>query len=192
MPFITEHIYSFMPGRKDMLIAAEYPEYKEGYNFPKEEEDISIIVEALRAVRNARANMDIPPSKKADGYIFAGSKEMEEVFSSSKDILCKLAGFKDISFIDSEYDKEEALSVVVQGGKIFIPMGELIDREKEIERLRNEEKKLIKEIERLDKKLSNKNFTDKAPEKVVEGEREKLKKYQSLMDEVKESLDKLK
>lgn len=192
MPFITEHIYSFMPGREDMLIAAEYPEYKEEYDFPKEEEDITIIVEALRTVRNARANMDIPPSKKADGYIFPSSKEMKEVFSSSKDILIKLASFKDINFIDGEYDKEESLCVVVEGGKIFIPMGELIDREKEIERLKNEEKKLNGEISRLEKKLSNKNFTDKAPEKVVEGEREKLKKYQSLMEEVKESLIKLK
>ncbi|MFR6312881.1 class I tRNA ligase family protein, partial [Anaerofustis stercorihominis] len=192
MPFITEHIYSFMPGREDMLIAGEYPEYKEEYDFPKEEEDITIIVEALRTVRNARANMDIPPSKKADGYIFPSSKEMKEVFSSSKDILIKLASFKDINFIDGEYDKEESLCVVVEGGKIFIPMGELIDREKEIERLKNEEKKLNGEISRLEKKLSNKNFTDKAPEKVVEGEREKLKKYQSLMEEVKESLIKLK
>ena len=176
MPFITEHIYSFMPGKNGMLIGETYPEYSEELNFEKEEKDISIIVETLRAVRNARANMNIPPSKKADGYILANNEEMKNVFESSKDILSKLAGFKDISFIDSEYDKEESLSVVSSGGKIYIPMGELIDKDKEIERLKKEEKKLIGEIERLDKKLSNKNFVDKAPEKVVEGEREKYKK----------------
>ncbi len=192
MPFITEHIYSFMPGKNGMLIGETYPEYSEELNFEKEEKDISIIVETLRAVRNARANMNIPPSKKADGYILANNEEMKNVFESSKDILCKLAGFKDISFIDSEYDKEESLSVVSSGGKIYIPMGELIDKDKEIERLQKEEKKLIGEIERLDKKLSNKNFVDKAPEKVVEGEREKYKKYEALLNEVRESLSKLK
>ncbi len=192
MPFITEHIYAFMPEKDGMLIAESYPEYDEKYNFEKEEQDISIIVEALRSVRNARANMDIPPSKKADGYILSNDDEMKSVFASSKDILCKLASFKDISFIDSEYDKEESLSIVVEGAKIFIPMGELIDREKELERLEKEEKKLIGEIERLDKKLSNKNFVDKAPQNVVEGEREKYKKYESLLLEVRESLDKLK
>ncbi len=192
MPFITEHIYSFMPGKNGMLIGETYPEYSEELNFEKEEKDISIIVETLRAVRNARANMNIPPSKKADGYILANNEEMKNVFESSKDILSKLAGFKDISFIDSEYDKEESLSVVSSGGKIYIPMGELIDKDKEIERLQKEEKKLIGEIERLDKKLSNKNFVDKAPEKVVEGEREKYKKYEALLNEVRESLSKLK
>jgi len=192
MPFITEHIYSFMPGKKDMLIASEYPKYSKEFNFAKEEDDITVIVGALKAVRNARANMDIPPSKKAEGYIFAVDESMKEVFNSSKDILCKLASFKEINFINSEYTKEESLSVVVDGAKIFIPMGELIDKEKELERLNKEEEKLLGEIARLDKKLSNKNFVAKAPAQVVEGEKEKYKKYEALLMEVRESLNKLK
>ena len=110
--------------------------------------------------------MDIPPSKKADGYIFPSSKEMKEVFSSSKDILIKLASFKDINFIDGEYDKEESLCVVVEGGKIFIPMGELIDREKEIERLKNEEKKLNGEISRLEKMCIRDSCLTSLPEAI--------------------------
>lgn len=191
MPFITEHIYSFMPGNKDMLIAARYPEYSEELNFSQEEEDVELIVNALRLTRSARANMEIPPSKKADGYLLPVNEHAREVFASSTDILQKLASFKDIHFIEKDFDREESLSIVSTGCKIFIPMGELIDREKELERLKKEEKKLLGEIERLDKKLSNKNFVERAPEQVVQKERDKHAKYSKLLDEVRESIAKM-
>lgn len=189
MPFLSEYIYDVIPGMEGMIINARWPKYDEKLNFSKEEESINLIIEALRAIRNARANMDIPPSKKANGYILS---DKQETFKNNEDILCKLASFDKLNFINEEYTKEESLCVVVNDAKIYIPLGQLIDKEKEIERLTKEEKKLILEIERLDKKLSNEGFVSKAPKSVVDGEKEKYVKYENLLKEVRESLKKLK
>lgn len=195
MPFLTEHIYSFMPGVNTdelMLINATYPKYSKDKDYKVEEENVTNLISSVRSIRNARANMNIPPSKKADSYIILSEEKVKEFLDSSKDILCKLSSLQSLNIIKNDYEDEECLIVVTTLGKIFIPLGQLIDKDKEIERLKNEEKKLLGEIERLDKKLSNENFVNKAPKQVVDKEKEKLENYNSLLKEVKLSLEKLK
>ncbi|MBR4890021.1 MAG: valine--tRNA ligase [Clostridia bacterium] len=187
MPFITEEIWLSLPHEGESIVISDWPKADDSLCFSKDAENLEIIKEALKAVRNKRAEMNIPPSKKAAMFIVT---EKSDLFNSSKVFFQKLASASTVE-IKSNKDgiEENAVAVIVNGAQIFIPMGELVDFEKEIERLENEKKTLLSEIKRVEGKLSNKGFVDKAPAHVVEEEKAKDEKYRQMLSKVEESLE---
>ena len=150
---------------------------------------MSVICDAIKSVRNIRTEMNVPPSRKASMFIVTEDKAL---FESGILFYEKLAGAKDVTVTDSEAGiPEGSVSVIVEGAKIFIPMDELIDTEKEKERLTKEKERLLAEIDRVEKKLSNEGFVAKAPAKLIEEEKAKGVKYKEMYEKVLESLSKL-
>ena len=180
MPFITEEIYSALPGCEGSIMVAKYPEVDSALDFTEEATDIDRVIAAIVAIRQRRAEMNVPPSKKAKLYIVT---KYTETFHRTAKILEKLASTSEVFLVDS-YDGDDAVQIVTDAGRFFIPMSDVIDFEKEKARLSSELTRIAGEIERLEKKLSNEGFVAKAPAAVVEGERAKLAKY----NETKESL----
>lgn len=191
MPYITEEIYSIMPNKNDMLINETWPEYDSSYNFEEEVEEIEILIETTKAIRNARAELDIAPSKKADLFILVENDEIKTKLESISHHFKTVASVSETHFADKDLTSEDSISIVQNGFKGFIPLDELIDYSKELDRLTKEQDRLAGEIKRAEGKLSNKNFVDKAPEKVVSEEREKLEKYISMKEEVDTALQKV-
>ena len=189
MPFITEEIFCALPTGEETIMTSSWPLYKEELNYPEEEKKMSVICEAIKSIRNIRTEMNVPPSRKASMIIVT---EQKELFESGNLFYEKLAGAKDVTVTESEAGVPEgAVSVIVEGAKIFMPMDELIDTQKEKERLEKEKERLEAEIDRVEKKLSNKGFVEKAPAKLIEEEKEKGVKYKEMYEKVLESLKKL-
>jgi len=187
MPFITEEIWLSLPHEGESIVISDWPKADDSLKFPKDAENLEIIKEALKAVRNKRAEMNIPPSKKAAMFIVT---EKNDLFESAKVFFQKLASASTVEIkANKDGIEENAVAVIVNGAQIFIPMGELVDFEKEIERLENEKKTLLSEIKRVEGKLSNKGFVDKAPAHVVEEEKAKGEKYRQMLNKVEESLE---
>ena len=189
MPFITEEIFSFLPHGEESIVISSWPKYMEELNFDKDEKSMEIVMGAIRGVRNLRTQMNVPPSKRAritivadDAGIFNGCEKYFEKLAGASETVVK----SDVSGID-----ENAVNTVVEGATVYIPLDDLVDREKELERLTKEKATLVSEIKRAEGKLSNAGFVDKAPEKVVNEEREKLSKYKDMLAKVEESLAKL-
>jgi valyl-tRNA synthetase len=180
MPFITEEIWQKFPHEGDSIMISRWPEYSADHNFEKEEEALKRIIEVITAIRNRRNEMNVPASKKVPIYI---QTSFRVDFEDSTAFLTRLAGASQISF-EKSYDPEECVSIATDSATVYIPLFELLDIEKEKERLQNEMKKLTVEIERLEKKLSNEQFVNKAPEKVVAAEREKLAGYQATFENI--------
>ena len=191
MPFITEEIYGHINDDTKPLIIAEWPIYKEENAYPEQQAQVSEIIDGIRGIRNARAEMDIPPSKKAKVYIQC-DKENEAIYRGNEDIFIKMASASEVEITETENDLENALNIVTNTAKFTIPLDDLIDKEKEMQRLEKEKQKIEKEIARLNGKLDNPNFVAKAPENIVAEEREKLAKNQALLSEIDESIAKLK
>ena len=189
MPFITEEIFSALPTGEETIVTSKWPVYDEALNFPEEEKKMSVICSAIKSVRNLRTEMNVVPSRKASMIIVTDNKEL---FESGVAFYEKLAGAKDVTIVSDESAVPEgAVSLVVEGAKIFMPMEELIDMAKERERLEKEKERLQSEIDRVNNKLSNKGFVDKAPAKLVEEEKAKRVKYEEMYAKVVESLEKL-
>lgn len=151
---------------------------------------MSVICNAIKSVRNLRSEMNVVPSKKASMFIITDDTEL---FESGIPFYEKLAGAKDVTVTrDAAVVPEGAVSVVVEGAKIFMPMGELIDTEKEKARLNKERERLEAEIDRVEKKLANRGFVEKAPAKLIEEEKAKGVKYREMYEKVTESLKALK
>ena len=187
-PFITEEIYSYLPGAGEALIVADWPVYSEALHFPKEEEDVHFLMTAIRSIRNIRSEMDVPNSKKTQLFAITDNADHRELITASAVYFEKLASVSGISLITKEEVQENYVSAVVEDSELFLSLDELVDKAKEIERLTGEKTKLEKELDRVVKKLANESFVAKAPEKVVEGEREKQRKYQEMLDKVLERL----
>ena len=187
MPFITEEIYQALPHSCESIMISEYPSFDEQLVFEKEEDDVNRIISAITAVRQRRAEMNVPPSKKAKMFVITAYKD---TFKNTEKILQKLASASDVILTDG-YDGDDAVMIATEAGSIYIPLSEVIDFEKERERLTAEMKKNDSEIERIEKKLSNEGFVAKAPEKVIEGERAKLAKYLEVKASLTEALKKL-
>ncbi len=187
MPFITEEIWLSLPHDGESIVIAPWPKVSDALSFSVEASNMERIKDALKAVRNKRAEMNIPPSKKASMFIVTDKKDLYE---ESIVFFQKLAS---ASMVTVQNDKtgipENSVAVIVEGAQIFIPMGELVDFEKEIKRLEDEKKHLLDEIKRVDGKLSNKGFVDKAPASVVEEEKAKGVKYRQMLEKVEESLN---
>ncbi|GMQ63886.1 valine--tRNA ligase [Vallitalea maricola] len=192
MPFITEEIFTFIQDKEESIMVSEWPEFKEEWNFTAEESEIELIKQAVRSIRNVRAGMNVPPSKKAKVFVVSDKEEVRNTFQKGKVFFATL-GYANEVVIQNNKDgiDNDAVSTVIEDATIFMPFAELVDIEKEIERLKAEEKKLESELDRVNKKLANERFVSKAPEKVVAEEKAKLEKYSSMMEQVKERLNNL-
>ena len=189
MPFITEEIYTYLPTVEGSIVIANWPHYKEEDNMSSEEEMMELAMEGIRNIRNARAEMDVPPSKKAK-VIIVPTEEKKSAVESTKEYFVTLASASTVEIVDNESNiPEDAVSVVINGAKIFIPLDELVDFEKEKERLTKEKSKLESEIKRVNGKLSNQGFLAKAPESLVNEEKAKKEKFEEMMKSVLERLE---
>ncbi len=190
MPFITEEIFTHLPGNEESILISSWPKFKEDLIFKDEEEEMQLIMELIRGIRNARAEMDVVPSRKAKAIFIVKNENIENIIRKSEVYFQKLASASEILVNNQKINiPENALSIVVDQVEIFIPLEDLIDKEKEIERLEKEKENLEKELKRVNGKLSNKGFIEKAPEKIIEEEKEKKIKYQEMMNKVLERLE---
>ncbi|MBQ8415108.1 MAG: class I tRNA ligase family protein, partial [Clostridia bacterium] len=180
MPFITEEIYQAIPHTCESIMISEYPKFDESLVYSSAEEDVERIISCITAIRTRRAEMNVPPSKKAKLYVVT---KYTETFERASKILEKLASASEVILTDG-YESDDAVMIANDAGRMYIPLAEVIDFEKERARLTAEMKKNDGEIERIEKKLANEGFVAKAPAAVIEGEKAKLRKYL----EVKESL----
>ncbi|ENK0840194.1 valine--tRNA ligase [Clostridium botulinum] len=192
MPFITEEIYTHLYTEYESIVISKWPEYKENLKDEKSEKDMEYIIEAIKSIRNVRTEMNVPPSRKAKLMIYLTENEAEGSFKEGEVYFQKLASASEVSFLEDKETSDKNVSVVTRGAEIFIPLLELVDIEKELERLNKEKEKLEKEIDRVEKKLSNEKFVSKAPEAVVNEEKEKGEKYKAMLKSVLESLESLK
>ena len=180
MPFITEEIYQAIPHACESIMISEYPKFDEALVYTDAEEDVERIIACITAIRTRRAEMNVPPSKKAKLFVVT---KHEETFKRAAKILEKLASASEVILTEG-YESDDAVMIATDAGRLYIPLAEVIDFEKERARLTAEMKKNDGEIERIEKKLANEGFVAKAPAAVIEGEKAKLKKYL----EVRESL----
>ena len=171
------------------IMVSEWPKYKESRNFAEDEAKVERIKEAVKGIRNIRGEMNVPPSKKASVIVVSEKEEVLKIFEENKVFFATLGLASDVTLQSTKENiGEDAVSVVIADGTIYIPFAELVDIDKEIERLKKEEKKLTGEIKRCEGMLGNPNFVNKAPEKKIAEEREKLEKYKGMMEQVKERL----
>ena len=187
MPFITEEIWQAIPNDCESVMISKWPEYKEELNFVQDEKEFEKIMNAIKGIRNARAEKNIPPSRKASLFIETSSKE---IFEKCAPFFEKLASASEVKVSD-KFDVENSMQVVTDSARILIPLGDLIAKDKELERLNKEKEFFEKEIKIFTSKLSNENFVSRAPEKVVNAEREKLAKVQEKLEKVLESIKEL-
>ncbi|UJA31675.1 valine--tRNA ligase [Clostridium sporogenes] len=192
MPFITEEIYTHLYTEYESIVISKWPEYDENLKDEKSEKAMEYIIEAIKSIRNVRTEMNVPPSRNAKLMIYLTENEAETSFKEGEVYFQKLASASEVSFLENKETSDKNVSVVTRGAEIFIPLLELVDIEKELERLNKEKEKLEKEIDRVEKKLSNEKFVSKAPEAVVNEEREKGEKYKAMLKSVLESLESLK
>jgi valyl-tRNA synthetase len=184
MPFITEEVWQALPFEGETLMLKSWPVYREDLAFAKEEESFSMIVEAIGAIRARRAELNVPPTKKARVQIETAHAA---VFAEGATFIGRLASASSVE-IGNSFSAEGAVQAVISGARILLPLSELIDAEKERERLTKEKSAILKDISQLKGKLSNESFVTKAPPAVVEGEREKLVKAEALLAKIEESL----
>ena len=184
MPFITEEIYQTIPHEGETIMTQKWPEYDEKFVFTDECAEMNRIMSAIKAIRNRRSEMNIAPSKKAHVFV---ETTYTTTFEHGASFLQKLASASEVSIGDT-FEVENAVTIVSDGAKILIPMGELVDRDKEIARLNNEKAKVEKDLAQLNGKLSNQNFVSKAPAAVVEAERAKVANAEEKLRIINDSL----
>ncbi len=181
MPFITEELYQALPHTDESIMISAYPEYTPSLDFPEDESRMQSLIAAVKAVRNRRAEMNVPPSKKAT--VFIKSEKHDAFNETTSGFFTRLASASEVVYTD-EYTGEDAVSIITDDCAIYIPLSEVVDFEKEKARLEGELVKTQGEIDRLEKKLSNEGFVAKAPAAVVDGERAKLKAYKEKAESI--------
>ena len=185
MPFITEEIWQSLPVAGDALIVADWPVYTDVLSFKKEEQQMESVMNAIRSIRNRRAEMNVPPSKKAALYIVTAKPEL---FAEGEGFIQRLAYADQISVLaDDPANIDGMVCCTTADAKLYIPMGQLVDVSKELERISKELDKARKNLAGLEAKLSNENFTARAPENVVNAEREKAEKAKALIAQLEQS-----
>jgi valyl-tRNA synthetase len=189
MPFITEEIFCTLQSEEETIMLSRWPEYRAEWNFPQEEAAIEHCKDLVKGVRNVRSEMDVPPSRKAKLFITSEDAALRAVFEENKEVYVNLASASEIQVqADKTGIGEDAVSVVIPGAVVYLPLEDLVDFEKEKERLNKEKERLKKELARSRGMLSNEKFLSNAkPEKVRE-EKEKLAKYEQMMEQVEERL----
>ena len=188
MPFITEEIYQAIPHTCESIMISEYPAFDASLDYSEAEGHVERIIACITAIRTRRAEMNVPPSKKAKLFVVT---KYEDTFRSASKILEKLASASEVIITDG-YESDDAVMIATDAGRLYIPLAEVIDFEKERARLTAEMKKNDGEIERIEKKLANEGFVAKAPAAVIEGEKAKLKKYLEVKESLTLALEKLK
>ena len=192
MPFITEEIFCNFRPQQETIMLSDWPVFEEEYHFPEEVKQIEKIKEIVYGIRNLRAEMDVPPSRKAKFIFVCEQEENAEILENLKNTY---TGFIGASQIDVQADKagisEDAVSVVTAHAVVYIPLEDLVDLEKEKERLMKEKQKLEKELSRSNGMLKNKKFIEKAPEEKIQEEKDKLQKYEQMMEQVNIRLEQL-
>ena len=193
MPFITEEIYCTLQPEEETIMISQWPEFKDEWNFPEEEAAIERCKELVKGIRNVRSEMDVPPSRKAKLFITSEDARVREIFEANKEVYVNLAFTSEIA-VQAGKDgiSEDAISVVIPDAVAYLPLEDLVDFEKERERLNKEKEKLTKELARSKGMLSNEKFLAHAKPEKVEEEKAKLDKYQQMMAQVEERLAQLK
>jgi valyl-tRNA synthetase len=193
MPFITEEIYQHLPGADKSIVISKWPEYEVKRNNPEQESNMEIVMEAIKSIRNIRAEMNVVPSRKAKVLIIATDEKVKSAIEAGSMYFERLASASEVLLISEKSQVPEgAVSVVIGGAEIFLPLEELVDMEKEKERLNKEKENLEKELQRVRGKLNNQGFVAKAPKEVIEEERAKEAKYQEMFEKVMERLNSMK
>ena len=192
MPFITEEIFCTLQTEEESIMISEWPEFKEEWNFTADEQAVETIKEAVRGIRNARTGMNVPPSKKAKVFVVSEKENIREIFENGKVFFATLGYASEVTVqADRSGIGEDAVSTVIPEAVIYMPFAELVDIEKEIDRLKKEEERLGKELARVNGMLSNERFVSKAPQAKIDEEKGKLAKYTEMMEQVKERLAQL-
>ena len=189
MPFITEEIFCNIQDEEESIMISSWPVYDETNNFAAEEKAIETIKEAVRNIRNLRADMNVAPSRKALVYVVTASEDVKNIFNNSLGFFGTLAYASEVKVqADKAGIPEDAVSTVIPDAVIYIPFAELVDIDKEIERLKKEEGRLQGEIKRCNGMLNNERFTSKAPKAKIDEEKAKLVKYTQMLEQVTERL----
>ncbi len=192
MPFVTEEIFTTLQDEEESIMISSWPEFKEEWNFEADEKAVDTIKDAVRGIRNLRAEMNVPNSKKATVYVVSEKEEIRNIFEDAKVFFATL-GFA--SEVIVQADKagiaDDAVSTVIHDAVVYMPFAELVDIDKEIERLKKEQKRLEGEIKRCNGMLNNPNFVGKAPAAKIEEEKAKLEKYTGMLATVEERLTQL-
>ncbi len=192
MPFITEEIFCNLQDDEPSIMISSWPVYKEEWNFAEDEHAVEVIKEAVRAIRNVRTSMNVPPSRKAKVFVVTEDADLTKIFENSRVFFSTLASANEVVI---QKDKtgigEDAVSAVIPKAAIYMPFAELVDIEKETERLKKEEERLTKELARVNGMLANEKFVSKAPQAKIDEERAKLQKYTEMMEQVKTRLAQL-
>ena len=191
MPFITEEIFMGLQDQEESIMISTWPTYQEAWHFETEEKEISLIKEAVRTIRNVRNEMNVPPSRKAKVIVVSEDAKILDLFERGKVFFGTLASASEVVLQqDKSGIEDDAVSTIVPGAVLYIPLAELVDFEKEVERLTKEKVKLETEVDRVVKKLSNEGFVAKAPAQLIEAEKAKQAKYEAMLQEVVARLEK--
>ncbi|MBQ2238638.1 MAG: valine--tRNA ligase [Lachnospiraceae bacterium] len=192
MPFITEEIFCNLQDAEESIMVSKWPEYKEEWNFQKDEIAVEAIKTAVREIRNVRTQLNVVPSKKTKVFVVSENEEVMKIFEDGKVFFGTLGSASEVLVQrDKEGIEKDAVSAVIENAVIYIPFAELVDVEKELERLKKEETRLQGEIKRAKGMLSNEKFVAKAPEAKIEEEKAKVEKYTKMLEQVKERLSQL-
>ena len=194
MPFMTEEIYGYLKviDKKESIMISDWPKRNASYHFPEEERKMSVLMDGIRSIRNVRTSMNVPPSKKAAAILVPKDSITGEIFSDGEAFLERLSSVSGLSVQkDNENIPSTAVAAVFDGGSFYLPMEDLIDLEKEKARLSKELENIEKELSRVLGKLENQEFVSKAPEKVIQAERDKKEKYEEMLQSIKERLSSL-
>jgi valyl-tRNA synthetase len=185
MPFITEEIWQSIPHEGEALIVAKWPEYREELAFKAEQAMMESVMNAIRSIRNRRAEMNVPPSKKAALYVLTNKPQ---VFTEGEGFIQRLAYADQVTLLEKEPENLDGMvTCTTADAKLYIPMGQLVDVAKELERIGKELEKARKNLAGLEAKLSNEKFVSRAPEAVVAAEREKAQKAKDLIAQLEQS-----
>ena len=191
MPYITEEIYSYLPNINDMLINETWPKYSETKSYKNEEQIIDKLVESVISIRNSRQEMNIAPKKQSDIYILTSDKSLEENFKQLESLFRSSVSINEYK-VNEDISEDNNIVIVKDSYKIIIPLNDLIDYSKELERLEKELNTAKSELKRAESKLNNEGFLKGAPEALVEKEKEKVEKYSHLIDDINNSISSIK
>lgn len=191
MPYITEEIYSYLPNKNDMLINETWPKYSETKSYKNEEQIIDKLVESVNSIRNSRQEMNIAPKKQSDIYILTSDKSLEEDFKQLESLFRSSVSINEYK-VNEDISEDNNIVIVKDSYKIIIPLNDLIDYSKELERLEKELNTAKSELKRAESKLNNEGFLKGAPEALVEKEKEKVGKYSHLIDDINNSISSIK
>ena len=186
MPFISEEIFCNLQEEEETIMVSQWPVYRDDWSFAKEEQSTETIKEAVRAIRGVRSSMNVPPSKKATVYVVSEDEGLLRIFEHSRSFFATL-GYAGEVILQKNKDgiADDAVSAVIHRAVIYMPFADLVDIEKEIDRLKGEEKRLAGELARSRGMLGNEKFVSRAPEAKIAEERAKLEKYEQMMEQVR-------